>query len=93
MNIEHQSEKNRFVLLSDEGERMGYITYEEAGPGVVSATHTKVYPAYEGKGHAARLLDALADWAEAGGLKIHPACPYVEKMFERYPEKYAAVKE
>ncbi len=91
MKIEHQEGKKLFALFSDEGERMGYITYENADEGFISATHTKVYPAYEGHGHAARLLDALADWARGQGLKIYPACPYVKKMFERYTEKYADV--
>lgn len=97
MKMEHQKEKKRFVLLAEDGERMGYLMYEDTGehtgPGVVRATHTKVYPAYEGQGHATRLLDAMAEWAEAEGLKIYPACLYVAKMFQKYPEKYAAVME
>ncbi len=91
METIHNEAKHRFELLDENRQRMGYLIYEDKGPGLIAATHTKMYPAFEGKGYAGLLLDALAKWAEGEGLKIQPACPYVEKMFARYPEKYAPV--
>lgn len=90
MRIVHDETACQFVMLAEDGTRMGEIEYENRD-GVLYATHTQVLPLYEGQGHAARLLDALAAYAESKGVKIVPVCSYVVSAFRRYPEKYAAV--
>lgn len=91
MEIQHIEEKKRFDLLSDDGTRMGEIEYMKGGNNELYATHTEVFPEYEGHGYAAKLLDAMAAWAEENGYTIVPVCPYVVRAFQKYPEKYAAV--
>ena len=91
MKAVHEEARSMFLLLDDDGQRMGYITYEKTEENAVRATHTKVYPAFEGKGYARLLLDTMAEWAKEKGIKIIPACPYVARAFEKHPEKYAAV--
>lgn len=91
MQIKHDEEAKQFVLLDDDGARMGEIEYKNGGNNDLYATHTEVFPAYEGQGHATRLLDALVEYAEGQGAKIVPICPYVISAFKRYPEKYAGV--
>lgn len=91
MNIEHQQDKKRFCVFNDAGEQMGLIEYLPAGGGDIYATHTEVFPAYEGRGVAAQLLDAMVAYAKENDLKIVPMCGYVVRSFEKNPEKYAEV--
>lgn len=91
MTIRHTEEKNRFDLYGEAGEHIGEIAYMPGGGKELFATHTEVFPEYEGKGHAASLLDALADYARKEGAKIVPICPYVIAAFRKFPEKYADV--
>ena len=91
MTVQHNEKYKRFELLNEEGKNIGEIEYTRSGTGEIYATHTGVDPAYEGQGLAAKLLDALAAWAEEEEAKIVPICPYVIHAFKKYPEKYAAV--
>lgn len=62
------------------------IIYTPAEDGVIIATSTVVDPALRGQGIAKLLLDRLAEYARAEGVKIRPQCSYVVKAFERYKE-------
>lgn len=90
MEIKHLEDQRLFVLYSDTGAPMGEIAYTPRG-GELHATHTRVFPEYEGQGLAAKLLDALADYARQQQLTIVPVCSYVVHAFAKYPAKYADV--
>ncbi len=90
MQINHDKEKHQFIIISDNGGKMGEIEYSPHGD-TLSATHTWVDDAFRGQGVAGKLLDALVEYAVANKLKIIPVCSYVVDAFKKNPEKYKAV--
>ena len=54
--------------------------------GVMHIVHTEVAPALEGRGIAARLVQAALDHARDQGLKVQPRCSYVRAYMRRHPE-------
>lgn len=62
------------------------LTWRAAGPGVIVADHTYAPPAMRGSGAAGALVDRLIQDARHKGLRIIPACSYVEAQFDRHPE-------
>lgn len=62
------------------------MSYQRRGDGSLVVTHTGVPQAFEGRGIAARLVDALIADARAQGFKITPLCSYVAAQFRRHPE-------
>ena len=50
------------------------------------ADHTLVPPEFEGRGIAAKLVEALVADAREEGNTIVPQCSYVEAAFRRHPE-------
>ncbi|WP_052353394.1 GNAT family N-acetyltransferase [Dyadobacter tibetensis] len=57
----------------------------------LTAYHTEVYEGYAGQGLAGKLLDAMLEYVRDKGLKVKPLCPYVHRVFQKNPEKYADV--
>lgn len=53
--------------------------------GVMQLLHTEVAPLLEGRGIAARLVQAALDHAQAQGLKVAPRCSYVRAYMKRHP--------
>ena len=43
-------------------------------------------PAFEGRGIAAKLVNAAINDARSQGFKIVPVCSYVAAQFRRHPE-------
>ncbi|SFV37545.1 hypothetical protein SAMN05216456_2978 [Devosia crocina] len=62
------------------------MTYSKDGNGPMVITHTGVPPAFEGRGIAARLVNAAIADARDQGFKITPVCSYVVAQFRRHPE-------
>lgn len=91
MIITHDPEKHIFTAYNDDNTRMGEIGYSPQGAGRILATHTRVEDAFQGRGIARELLDALAAHAEKEGLVITPLCSYVIAQFEKDPARYAKV--
>lgn len=54
--------------------------------GVMVLLHTEVPPAVEGRGVAARLVQAAFEHAAAQGLKLRPRCSYVLAYVKRHPQ-------
>jgi len=54
--------------------------------GVMWLTHTGVPLRLQGRGIAARLVQAALDHARAHGLKVRPACSYVRSYMRRHPD-------
>lgn len=91
MEIMHDCENQEFVLFNNENEPIGKITYVRGTHNEVMVPHTEVNPAYERRGCAGQLLDALVEFAQAENAKVIPICPYVVRAFKKFPAKYAAV--
>lgn len=72
------------------GENAGCMSTEIDGR-ILTVYYTKLQPAYEGKGYAKLLLDALVQYAKENDLLIDPECPFTLQQFEHHPEKYKDV--
>lgn len=90
MNI--NQEDTRFVLLNDEGQEIGEMTFKPLGEDRVAIDHTFVDPTYRGQNLAAKLLQAGVNRARQEHKKIVPVCPYVKRVFEAAPDEYADVQ-
>ena len=82
MTPQHEAAQQRFTLPTTPVSVLDY----ELGAGVVVFTHTGVPSAYRGQGLAARLVQAGLQWAREQGLKVVPACSYVQLYLQRHPE-------
>ncbi|GAB3007738.1 hypothetical protein GCM10027051_04730 [Niabella terrae] len=74
--------------LYESGEKLGELVVD-IKEGLITAHHTEVQPAAEGRGYGRQLLEAMARHARGQNLKIKPLCPYVLLQFKRHPEQYA----
>lgn len=87
LTITHQDQGGRgeYQARPHGSEALGRLTYRRDGDTVV-ADHTLVPHALRGQGIAAKLVEALVTDARQQGLRIVPACSYVEAAFRRHPE-------
>ncbi len=81
--VVHRPEASRFELRLDSG--LGLCVYRRDGQ-LRLLTHTEVPAAAEGRGIAARLVQATLDWARSEGLRVRPLCSYVAAYMRRHPE-------
>ncbi len=59
------------------------LTYRQDSAARIIIDHTYTPPQARGKNIARRLVERAAADARAGGVKIVPQCPYVDKLFQR----------
>jgi hypothetical protein len=83
VHVEHLPDQHCFQAEVD-GE-VGRAEYRMRGK-TMAMTHTVVPPAIEGRGVAARLVEAAFKHAKAHGLKIDPQCAYVAAYMQRHPD-------
>jgi len=83
MTVRHNPAAHRYELDTPHG--LAIAAYRDQGDSRVF-THTEVPPQDEGRGHGAELVRAALDDTKAHGLKIVPACSFVEVFMRRYPE-------
>ncbi|AKS42063.1 GNAT family N-acetyltransferase [Wenzhouxiangella marina] len=84
MNSIHFNEADsRFELTVD-----GHLCVLEMrlGDGMARMLSVRVPKAVGGQGLAGRLTRHALDWAREQGLKVDPACPYVDTWIQRHPE-------
>lgn len=84
--MEIKEEKNRFVLLNDEGAEAGEMTWSDAGPEIMIIDHTFVDPAYRGQKLAEKLVLSGVEKARRDNKKIIPLCPFAKKEFAEKAE-------
>ena len=82
MTPEHEVAQQRFTLPTTPISVLDY----SLSAGNVVFSHTGVPPAYRGQGLAAKLVEAGLKWAREEGLKVVPACSYVQLYLQRHPE-------
>jgi hypothetical protein len=68
-----------------DGERVAELAYERHDDDV-TAIHTEVEPAAEGKGIGGRLARALLDDVRSAGQRVVPLCPFVKGWIKRHPD-------
>lgn len=71
---------------SDQVARLTWVARGDGNPEVRVIEHTLVPPAFEGRGVARQLVEALISDARAQGFRIEPQCSYVAAQFRRHPE-------
>lgn len=84
--MEIKEEKNRLVLLDDEQNEIGEMTWSDAGPDIMIIDHTFVDPAFRGQKLAGKLVATGVEVARRTGRKVIPLCPYAKAEFERKAE-------
>lgn len=83
MTVRHNEAAHRYELDTPHG--LAIAAYRDQGDSRVF-THTEVPPQDEGQGLGAELVRAALDDTKAHGLKIVPACSFVEVFVRRHPE-------
>lgn len=81
--VEHDTRASRFVVRTPQGEAECCYRRQD---GLLLVTHTEVPPALEGRGLAARVVEATLGWARQEGLKVRPLCSYVAVYMRRHPQ-------
>lgn len=90
--VQHHAEACRFTLQTGgrDGGRPSELDYDLVhaadGSTVMRTLHTGVPPPLQGRGIAARLVDAALAEARAQGWKVRPLCSYVRSHMRRHPE-------
>lgn len=85
MQIEHQSERQRFVAHTDAGE--AELAYQRRGERVLDLQHTFVPPEARGRGVGEALVRHAFDLARDQGYRLVPSCPFVAAWLERHPDR------
>ena len=75
----------RYVMRL-EGGAEAEMTYRTGTNGAMVIDHTGVPREFEGRGIAARLVNAAISDARSEGFKITPLCSYVVAQFRRHPK-------
>jgi hypothetical protein len=91
LNIVLELEKQKFVVISDEGERLGKMSFFFSEDDLITVDHTKVSKKLQGKGMGGKLVEAGVEFARKNGYKINATCPYAKKELGKNKEKYADV--
>ncbi len=81
--VEHRPAEQRFVCIVDGITNVA--DYRLSG-GRMLMTHTGVDPSLQGRGIAAELVRTALQHARDQGLKVVPACSYVDAYLRRHPE-------
>ena len=69
----------------------GYADYQDESavggePGVRAFPRTVVDPEFGGRGLAGRMIAEALQATKDAGLRVRPACSFVEKYVEKHPE-------
>lgn len=83
MNVTDNKEKKRFETKIDGHE--AFVEYS-VQPGILSLDHTEVDKALAGQGVASDMIEKVLLEVELRGLKVIPACPFIEKYISKHPE-------
>lgn len=84
MEVKHIQRNDKGAFKVFDGEAVaGVLEYEITTSEVLTALHTEVNPAYEGKGLGSMLFNALIDFVKEKELKIRPLCPFVKARLNK----------
>ncbi len=83
MEVRVEHEPGRFFVRV--GDLQAEVVYERRGD-VLDVQHTWTPPSLRGNDIAARLTDAVFEYAREHGLKVLPTCTYTRAHAARHPE-------
>ena len=78
------------LLAVEDGIEMGFMEIGK-GENNVTAYHTEVLPAGEGKGWGKQLFKALVEYARENKLTVTPLCPFVHAQLKRGKDEFKDV--
>jgi predicted GNAT family acetyltransferase len=78
MEIQHDSERQRFVLLLEGSEAL--LEYRMLPGNGIDFSHTFVPPALRGRGIAEKLVRTGLAWARQQDYEIQASCWYVQRF-------------
>ena len=84
--MEYILEEKRYVVLDENKQEIGEMTWSNAGENIMIIDHTFVDDAYRGQGIAEKLVALGVELAREKQKKIMPLCPYAAKEFDQKPE-------
>jgi predicted GNAT family acetyltransferase len=88
--VTHNEQAQRFEVVIDGAlARADYRMFGNA----MRLHHTEVPRSLEGRGIAGALVRAALDYARATGLRVEPACSYVNSYMRRHPETHDLLAE
>lgn len=79
-------EEARFVVLDDNKQEIGEMTWSNAGESLIIIDHTFVDDNHRGQGIAEKLVSLGVDYARRNGKKVMPLCPFAKKEFDQKKE-------
>lgn len=79
---EHNGTKGKFVAYLED-EKVGEMTYSQAGDDKIIIDHTEASSDHAGKGIGKNLVLAGVDYARNNGVKIIPLCPFAKRTLEK----------
>ncbi len=83
VQVQHNAAKSRFEIEVDG--HLCVADYEMRDERLIF-THTFVSPELRGRGIAEKLVRFALEHARTQGIKVTPACSYVEKFIQRHAE-------
>ena len=83
--MEIKKENNRVNLFID-SRLAGFATFPSIDENIVVINHTIVYPQYQNKGYASKLLYAIVEVLEETNRKCRVSCSYAASWFLKHPE-------
>jgi predicted GNAT family acetyltransferase len=83
--VEHEAERQRFVVRFAEGE--GELVYRRTAAGALDLVHTGVEPRLRRRGIGESLIRAALTFARTHGLRVIPTCPFVARWLDKHPEE------
>jgi predicted GNAT family acetyltransferase len=83
--VEHEAERQRFVVRFPEGE--GELTYRRTPAGALDLVHTGVDPKLRRRGIGESLVRAALGYARANQLLVIPSCSFAARWLEKHPEE------
>jgi uncharacterized protein len=84
VDVTDAPDRSRYEIHRD-GELIGFAEYVRR-EGIITFTHTVVFPEAQGAGAASALVRHSLDEARARGQRVRPLCPYYARWIERHPE-------
>ncbi len=93
MEIKHEDRGRGGLFTVGEGADRAEMTYSPAGlQDSLVFDHTYVPEHLRGQGIAEALVERGVAYAREKGMTVVPTCSYVRRLFDRHPERYAAIR-
>lgn len=79
-------EKERILLVEEDGSQLGFITFPSVNSRVSNIDHVYVHPEHRGEGLASQLMELALSHLEQQGRQVILTCPYAQKWFPQHPQ-------